>query len=53
MSKILKCLNFENYFRPEGVPLNVKFTSKRLKKMPRAIRIIKNIDGLTYVISVL
>ena len=44
-------LNFGNYFRPEGVPKNVKFTLKRLKKMPRTIRILKNIEGQTYVIS--
>ena len=44
-------LNFGNFFRPEGVPKNVKFTVKRLKKMSRTIRIIKNIEGLTYVIS--
>ena len=44
-------LNFGNYFRPEGVPKNVKFTLKRLKKIPRTIRILKNIEGLTFVIS--
>ena len=44
-------LNFGNYFRPEGVPKNVKFSLKRLKKMPRTIRILKNIEWLTYNIS--